>query len=101
MKLNSWHLYLCVAYLYVSIIVPRRCLKAIVGIFSMVSLCSYGKFWDEFCCSVLHFSQLTSLTFQGWPPHSVTIFKMRPDHCFVQLGHFATVNMFKGSSYET
>ena len=23
--------------------------------------------------------QLTSLTFQGWPPHSVTIFKMRPD----------------------
>ena len=49
---------------------------AIVGIFSMVSLCSYGmmfKFWDEFCCSVLHFFHLTSRKFQGWPPHSVTI----------------------------
>ena len=31
--------------------------------------------------------QLTSLTFQDWPPRSVTIFKMRPDHCFVQLEH--------------
>ena len=30
----------------------------------------------------------------------VTICKMRSDHCFLQLGHVATVNMFTGSSYE-
>ena len=65
-------------------------MKAIVGIFSMVSLCSYGICLSSemsFVAWYLHFFQLTSLTFQGWLPHSVTILKMRSDHCFVQLGH--------------
>ena len=76
---------------------PRRCLKATVGICNMVSLCSFGRCLSSrmsfvaLCCT---FSRLTFLIFQGWPPHSVTIFKMRPDHCFVQFGHVSTVNMF-------
>ena len=67
-------------------------------VFSYGICLSYGMSFVARCCT---FSQFTFLTSQGWSPHSVTIFKMRQDYCFVQLGHIAIDNMLKGSLHET
>ena len=85
-----------------SIIVPCRCLKATVGIFSMVSEPLVSAHIGR-CLSSWMISLLCVALF---PAHFSDISGLATTQCYhiisVHLGHAATVNiMLKGSSHET